>query len=504
MSEDAPKLPLLPDRLQRRLTAILSADVQGYSRLMGDNEEQTVQTLAAYREVLTTLVTQHRGRVVDMPGDNALAEFPSVIDAVQGAMQIQKVLKERNAVLPSHRRMEFRIGVHLDDVIVEGERIYGDGVNIAARLESLAPAGGICLSGTVYDQVEQKLPLPYRFLGEQQLKNIAKPVRVYQVLVSPTPASLAVESLRSRDSHPEAEEKQHPEGLRLKTSESPSGSPSRPRVAASSLSPPLAPAPRPQSPNLPFVGRAAELEYLEQCLETALAGQRQLVFISGDPGIGKTTLIDTFLERLRERTDLQIAYGQCAEQYGQGEAYLPLLEAANRLCRAPEGGQIIAELKRYAPTWLVQMPALVDPQDLGPLQRRTRGSGKERMLREMAEAAELFTLRRGLVLVLEDLHWSDTATLKWLAYMARRREAAKLLIIGSYRPADLLASEHPLKRVVRELLVRGQCEELRLTPLAEPAVREYLTIRLHGTTPPSAWTTALYRRTGETPYFLSA
>lgn len=148
---------------------------------MGEDEVATVRTLTAYREVMSAFIQQYRGRVVDSPGDNILAEFSSVIDAVQCAVEIQQELGVRNAELPSPRRMEFRIGINLGDVIVEGERIYGDGVNIAARLESLANAGGICISGTVYDQVENKLALEYESLGEQTVKNIAKPVRAYRV-----------------------------------------------------------------------------------------------------------------------------------------------------------------------------------------------------------------------------------------------------------------------------------------------------------------------------------
>ena len=166
--------------VKRKLAAILSADVKGYSRLMSEDEEATVRTLNAYKEVMTNLIQQYRGRVVDAPGDNVLAEFASVVDAVRCAVEIQKELKTRNADLPENRRMEFRIGVNLGDVIEDGEQILGDGVNIAARLESLSEAGGICISGTAYDQVENKLWLGYKYLGEQAVKNIAKPVRVYQ------------------------------------------------------------------------------------------------------------------------------------------------------------------------------------------------------------------------------------------------------------------------------------------------------------------------------------
>jgi adenylate cyclase len=169
--------------VERKLAAILSADVKGYSRLMGEDEVATIRTLTAYRQVIATLVQQHRGRVVDSPGDNLLAEFASAVEAVQCAVEIQQALQVRNADLPTSRRMEFRIGINLGEVVVERERLYGEGVNIAARLESLAPAGGICVSGIVYSQVKNKLALRYEDLGEQTVKNIAEPVRAWRVLV---------------------------------------------------------------------------------------------------------------------------------------------------------------------------------------------------------------------------------------------------------------------------------------------------------------------------------
>jgi len=178
--------------VKRKLTAILSADVKGYSRLMGEDEEATVRTLNVYKEVMTNLIQQHRGRVVDASGDNVLAEFGSVVDAVRCAVEIQKELKARNAELPENRRMEFRIGVNLGDVIEDGEQILGDGVNIAARLESLSDAGGICISGTAFDHVRNKLDLGYEYLGEQTVKNIALPVRVYKVLIEPEAAGKVI------------------------------------------------------------------------------------------------------------------------------------------------------------------------------------------------------------------------------------------------------------------------------------------------------------------------
>ena len=171
------------EEFKRKLTAILSADVKGYSRLMGADEEATVRTLQAYKEVMASSIQHHRGRVVGTAGDSVLAEFASVVDAVQCAVEIQQVLRAKNAMLSGTRRMEFRIGINLGDVIEEGDTIYGDGVNIAARLEGLAEPGGICISESAYQQIENKLPLRYDYLGEHEVKNITKPVRVYRAQI---------------------------------------------------------------------------------------------------------------------------------------------------------------------------------------------------------------------------------------------------------------------------------------------------------------------------------
>jgi len=177
---------------KRKLTAIFSADVAGYSRLMAEDEATTVKTIASYREIISSLIKQHRGRVVDSPGDNVLAEFSSVVDAVQCAVAVQNEIQTRNADLQANRRMEFRIGINLGDVIDEEDRIYGDGVNIAARLEALADPGGICVSKTAFDQIETKLPLGYEYLGEQSVKNIPKPVGAYRVLMKPEAAGKVI------------------------------------------------------------------------------------------------------------------------------------------------------------------------------------------------------------------------------------------------------------------------------------------------------------------------
>ena len=183
---------------KRKLTAILSADVVGYSRLMRADEEATVRDLASNRVLITEIIQQHNGRVVDSPGDNILAEFASVVDAVNGAIKIQDEIKKSNTGISEDRRMEFRIGINLGDVIEEEKRIYGDGVNIAARVEGLAAGGGIAISGTVYEHIKEKLSLGYHYLGEQDVKNISEPVRVYRLLTEPEDAGRVIDERRPR------------------------------------------------------------------------------------------------------------------------------------------------------------------------------------------------------------------------------------------------------------------------------------------------------------------
>ena len=277
------------------------------------------------------------------------------------------------------------------------------------------------------------------------------------------------------------------------------------------------------------MGREAELAQLHGWFDKALDGERQLVFVTGEPGIGKTTLIDAFLSGIGQRgtgngerttnagqpatgnrqrrspiptsvlpvarsplpeasllmPDARspfpvpwIARGQCVEHYGSGEAYLPVLEALGQLCRQPGGEQLIEILRRHAPTWLVQLPSLVTDTEFETLERKVQGAARERMLRELAEASEAFTVDHLLVLVLEDLHWCDYSTLDLLGALARRREPARLLVISSYRPADVIVSGHPLRGLKQELQSHRQCHELALSFLTEQSVAAYLAKRL--------------------------
>jgi DNA-binding winged helix-turn-helix (wHTH) protein/predicted ATPase len=257
------------------------------------------------------------------------------------------------------------------------------------------------------------------------------------------------------------------------------------------------------SPTTPtLVGRDAELARLHERLGAALNGERQLVFVTGEPGIGKTALVEAFLARIAPTETLRIGRGQCIEQYGTGETYLPLLEALGRLGRAPGGDEVVRVLKRHAPTWLVQLPSLLADQDLEAVQHRAQGATRERMLRELVEGLDTLTFESPLVLVLEDLHWSDSATIDLLAMLARRREPSRLLLLATYRPADVVATRHPLKAVKQELELHALCEEIALQFLPEVAVSEYLSRRFAQDEWPPELSRELHRRTDGNPLFL--
>ena len=251
-----------------------------------------------------------------------------------------------------------------------------------------------------------------------------------------------------------------------------------------------------------LVGRDADLVRLRERLEQALKGQRQLVFVTGEPGIGKTALVEALLAGIDEGVPLRIGRGQCVEQHGAGEPYLPVLEALGRLGRGVGREQLVQILRQQAPTWLAQLPGLLADDEVEAVQRRAQGATRERMLRELVEALEAVTHDAPLVLLLEDLHWSDSATIDLLGMLARRRDPARLLVLGTYRPADVAGAAHPLKPVKQELQVHGYCQELHLEFLSLSAVEQYLSRRFSGHGFPSELARVLHRNTDGNPLFL--
>jgi DNA-binding winged helix-turn-helix (wHTH) protein/predicted ATPase len=260
------------------------------------------------------------------------------------------------------------------------------------------------------------------------------------------------------------------------------------------------------APVQPFVGRADEFRQLGACFTRARAGERQIVFVTGSPGIGKTRLVEAFLDLPAVRSALpsvRVARGSCVEQRGPREPYMPVLEALERLVRQPESGRLVPLLRRVAPTWLAQMPWLIG-DDAEALRQSLQAARAERMLREFAALAEALTTEATLVLVLEDLHWSDPSTVDLLSLLGQRREPARLLVIGIYRPVEAVVTEHALAQAVRTLQVRRQCMELPVHELTEPDVGSYLHERFPGARFPSGLARMLHRHTDGNPLFLAA
>jgi predicted ATPase len=254
-----------------------------------------------------------------------------------------------------------------------------------------------------------------------------------------------------------------------------------------------------------IVGRELALAELEHCLSNAVRGQRQIVFVTGEPGIGKTTLVDEFQRRAAINiVSIHIARGQCLEGYGGKEPYYPMLEALGGLCHGSVGESFVQTLAEQAPTWLVQFPALVKREHREMLQREILGATRERMVREIGEVLETITSKNPLLLVFEDLHWADRSTVDLISALTRRRSPAKLMVIGTYRPVDIVLSDHPLKALKQDLLVHQLCREIALEPLREAEVAEYLAAKSSGLSLPDGLASLLFQQSEGNPLFMVA
>jgi DNA-binding winged helix-turn-helix (wHTH) protein/tetratricopeptide (TPR) repeat protein len=253
-----------------------------------------------------------------------------------------------------------------------------------------------------------------------------------------------------------------------------------------------------------LVDRDRDLSTLHRHLRSVLGGKRQVVFIAGEAGIGKTVLLNAFLDQADAASPVRVVCGQCIEQYGTREAYLPIFDALGKLCHGEDADETLAVLARHAPSWLVQMPGFTSDEQFDVLQKRVQGTTQTRMLGEFCEALEVLAAKRPLILGLEDLQWSDPSTLDLLSIIARREERTRLMVIGSYRPADVIISEHPLRTVVQDLLAHRLCAELWPDYLTEPGVEKYLASRFPDNRFPDRLTQLIHRNTSGNPLFVSA
>jgi len=381
--------------MERKLTAILSADVEGYSRLMGEDEEATIRTLTSYREVMALLIRLHRGRVVDSPGDNLLAEFGSVVDAVKCAAVIQTTLRAENADLPHDRRMEFRIGINLGDVMVEGERIYGDGVNIAARVEGLAEGGGICISGTVFDQVKGKVSVNFEDLGPQQVKNIAEPIRAYRAVLD--------------------------QGT---TSARPQQNIEVPRQQPPTAEPQFA---------YPMVGREQELGLLRQRVDAVSQGEGSLMFITGEAGIGKTRLAGELRPYARGRGFIWLE----GRYLKEGRVlFQPWIEAIRAFLNTAPPAMLEKVLMPYSAELAKLVPEVAERLERVP---SFTPIGPEEDITRLFEALVGFftgiAREQPLVAFVDDIQWATS--LNTLHHLSRHVASERFMILGAYRDGEL-------------------------------------------------------------------
>jgi class 3 adenylate cyclase len=375
----------------RRLAAILAADIAGYSRLMGADEEGTLATLKAIRrELVDPKIEEHRGRIVRTTGDGLLVEFASVVDAVRCGVEIQRAMAERNADAPMDRRTEFRIGINLGDVILDEGDIYGDGVNIAARLEALAEPGEICVSLVVRDQVRDRLDIAFDDRGEQQVKNIARPVHIYRIPIgehATAPVPRAAETVSQ--SH------------RAET------------FAA--------------APADLFVGRQRELEVLHGAFEQACAGHGRIVMLAGEPGIGKTRTAQELAGHAAGR-EAAVLWGRCPEESG-APPYWPWVQIIRALLHnahpdllaalgagASDIADIVPEIRDLVPG-LEQSAPLGDPAE-----------ARFRMFESIRQLLAELCRGRTLLMVLDDLHWADAPSLRLLEFLAPELGNSRLLL----------------------------------------------------------------------------
>jgi class 3 adenylate cyclase len=446
----------------RRLAAILAADIAGYSRLMGADEEGTLDALKAIRrELADPKIEEHRGRIVKTTGDGLLVEFASVVDAVRCAVEIQRAMGDRKAEVPTDRRIEFRIGINLGDVILDEGDIYGDGVNIAARLETLAEPGEICVSRVVRDQVRDRLDIAFEDRGEQRVKNIARPVHVYRIPIGGQAPSSA-----PRTEHAVSE-----------------GAPKETVAVA---------------PSDEFVGRRRELEVLHGAFEQARAGHGRIVMLAGEPGIGKTRTAQELAVQAAGEGAV-VLWGRCPEEAG-APPYWPwvqviraaLLDAdpdllASLGAAAADIADIVPEIRERLPG-LERSEPLADPAE-----------ARFRMFESIRQLFASLCRSRTLLIVLDNLHWADAPSLRLLEFLAPELADSRMLLIGTYRATEL-SRRHPLSNALGGLSRVPYFARLNLAGLSEEEVRAF--VAAAGATLPAGLAKTLHDQTEGNPLFL--
>ncbi len=455
---------------RQRLAAILAADAVGFSRLMSADERATVAALDVARAVFKASIEARQGRVIDMAGDSVLAVFETAAGAVEAALEIQQGLATRSASSGPERRMLFRIGVHLGDVIEKADgTVYGDGVNVAARLQALAEAGGIAVSDTVRGVVSSRILARFADRGEQALKNIARPVRVFTVVAG---------SSAAREDSP---------------AHSPLAAPA-PRFVPSRLRRPGA------RPAALFVGRQQEMAQLTNALESAKKGRGQVLLLAASGGMGKTRLAQELAARA-ETDGVQAYWGRCLEEPG-APAFWPWRQLIRACLRsyeegdlAPVFGSVLADIAAIVPDLPDRTGALRAESEIGD-----NALSRFRLFDAVVDFWRLAARRAPVLLIFEDLHWADATSLRLLAYLAAELEESGLLVLGTYRDTEL-SRQHPLLDTLAELARCSTFSRLELRGLSSRETGELMTAASGGAAG-AGLVSAMHARTEGHPLFL--
>jgi DNA-binding CsgD family transcriptional regulator len=429
---------------------------------MGADEEGTLATLKAIRrELADPKIAEHRGRIVKTTGDGLLVEFASVVDAVRCAVELQRAMTERNADGPAEKRIEFRIGINIGDVILDEGDIYGDGVNIAARLEALAEPGEICVSRVVHDQVRDRLDIAFEDRGEQRVKNIARPVHVFRI---PIAGRISAALPREDDA-----------GDRNRSLDI--------EIAA---------------PADKFVGRQRELEVLRGAFEQACAGHGRIVMLAGEPGIGKTRTAQELASHAAER-EAAVLWGRCPEESG-APPYWPWVQIIRAALQDADPdflgslGPAAADIADIVPEIRGRMPGLEPSAPLGdPAEARFR------MFESIRQFLAGLGGHRTLLMALDDLHWADAPSLRLLEFLAPDLARSRILLVGTYRATEL-SRRHPLSNTLGALARAPHFARLNLAGLNDEEVQAF--IAAAGATVPAGLAKTLHDQTEGNPLFL--
>ena len=470
--------------IKHKLTAILAADAAGFSRLMAADERATLMALDAARAVFRAQIESHQGRVIDMAGDSVLAVFDTAAGAVGAALEIQQALTLAGAAEPADSRMQFRIGVHLGDVIEKHDgTVYGDGVNVAARLEGLAQPGGIVVSDAVRGVVNGRVSASFTDKGPQELKNIARPIRAFAIAPGGDPIA---------------------ERLPADAATGPGAVVAEPRL-------PIAPAAKPEgatashhaSPRSAglFVGRKPELAQLTKALQGARRGFGRVVLLAGSGGMGKTRLTQQ-LALQAEQGGTQVLWGRCLEEAG-APPYWPWRQLIRSYLRngadadpAQTFGSGLADIAGI-------VPEVAEHFKLRPTAAAPGGDSAESRF-HLFDAVAAFWRRAAkrapLLLIFEDLHWADATSLRLFSFLAAESEDSALLVVGTYRDTEL-SRQHPLFETLSDLARSSVCQRIELAGLSMRETEE-LMLAASGSVGSANFVSALHARTEGHPLFL--